>query len=44
MPYPVRATIGGLTDAEMKRKMRLLLRDDLGIAYEEQTYIDEEAP
>lgn len=44
MPYPARASISGLSDEEMKRKMRLLLREDLGIAYEAQTYIDEEAP
>ena len=44
VPYPERAIIGGLDEADAQRKMRLLLHDDLGIPYERQQYLDEETP
>lgn len=44
VPVPTAATIQGLTDEDQCRTMRMLLRDDLGIAYDRQTYIGEETP
>jgi stage III sporulation protein AF len=42
VPYPERAEIRGLLDEEQRQKMTKLLSEDLGIAKEKQSYIDEE--
>lgn len=44
VPVPATATVQGLSDPEQQRVLRMLLREELGIAYEQQTYLGEETP
>lgn len=44
VPYPAQAVISGLSNESQQRAMRQLLRDELGIPDEMQTYIGGEEP